>query len=434
MALVNLTWGLELNLTADAGRPALSIITNRVPYLLVLLIWVYFWVNELRRGVVRHARYTGAISGIVTSAGLFVVFIAYHASVLRLQAPELAQDVFVYLYVWLGLVGLALCMAALAVSNFVVPAITVSFALLIAADLYFNARELSNEGSPNSLAEIAWTLSQLLLIVGTASFFERIAEASATNKNSGLLLVNMIPPLTTLICSTVVATTAYANDMSGLALLLVLLALSALLARFLSRALRAAATGAFAAFRTRSERQSPRASPLLEAIGIRDLSIQHLDFLGDSCARVSTAPLFSASETWAKADKKTAFICMPYEEAWSTDVLDALEVGAREAGWHTVRADHSRQDPDALKEIWRLICRSTVIVVDISTYSPNVLYELGLAHALGKPALIVRQDQTRMPFDLSTRRSFKYSLSSVEKDIFEILTTALQDFESTEEE
>jgi hypothetical protein len=49
-------------------------------------------------------------------------------------------------------------------------------------------------------------------------------------------------------------------------------------------------------------------------------------------------------------------------------------------------------------------------VAEITTHNPNVFYELGYAHALRKPALLLvrRQEGETMPFDIRGYRAIFY--------------------------
>jgi hypothetical protein len=52
---------------------------------------------------------------------------------------------------------------------------------------------------------------------------------------------------------------------------------------------------------------------------------------------------------------------------------------------------------------------SDVVVADLSGSSPNVLYELGLAHSLGKPVILLSDDPGAVPFDLRRENILLYS-------------------------
>ena len=52
-----------------------------------------------------------------------------------------------------------------------------------------------------------------------------------------------------------------------------------------------------------------------------------------------------------------------------------------------------------------------MIVADLTGENPNVFYEMGLAHALGKTMMLIKQKGTqRVPFDLSSYKYKEYEL------------------------
>jgi hypothetical protein len=49
-----------------------------------------------------------------------------------------------------------------------------------------------------------------------------------------------------------------------------------------------------------------------------------------------------------------------------------------------------------------------LIVADVTGKNPNVFYELGLAHTIGKDVIIITQSDDDVPFDLKYLRYIKY--------------------------
>jgi nucleoside 2-deoxyribosyltransferase len=52
--------------------------------------------------------------------------------------------------------------------------------------------------------------------------------------------------------------------------------------------------------------------------------------------------------------------------------------------------------------------RADLIVADLTGRNPNVFYELGYAHALGKRTLLLTQKIDDVPFDLRHRQLVEY--------------------------
>ena len=61
-----------------------------------------------------------------------------------------------------------------------------------------------------------------------------------------------------------------------------------------------------------------------------------------------------------------------------------------------------------MQDVVSLIDRSRVIICDCSTRNPNVFYEIGIAHTLGREVILITQSETDIPFDLRHLRYVQY--------------------------
>ncbi len=73
------------------------------------------------------------------------------------------------------------------------------------------------------------------------------------------------------------------------------------------------------------------------------------------------------------------------------------------------RADSRLDQRNILKDIVLGIASADLVVADLTSLNPNVFYELGLAHALGIPTVLVTQNLDEIPFDLRAYRANEYS-------------------------
>jgi hypothetical protein len=64
-----------------------------------------------------------------------------------------------------------------------------------------------------------------------------------------------------------------------------------------------------------------------------------------------------------------------------------------------------------IDQIWRGINAAKVLVAELTTRNANVLYELGIAHALKKPVVLVSSNQSDVPFDLQHIRIIYYDVT-----------------------
>jgi hypothetical protein len=80
-----------------------------------------------------------------------------------------------------------------------------------------------------------------------------------------------------------------------------------------------------------------------------------------------------------------------------------------QAGLQALRADDEIfATGKIMDQTWRGIRAADVLVAELTSKNPNVFYELGLAHALEKPVVLVSSNQEDVPFDLRHIRVILY--------------------------
>ena len=62
-----------------------------------------------------------------------------------------------------------------------------------------------------------------------------------------------------------------------------------------------------------------------------------------------------------------------------------------------------------VNDIWTYTQKSKIVLAELSGKNPNVFYELGLAHALAKPAILLTESIDDVPFDLRALRILEYN-------------------------
>jgi len=61
-----------------------------------------------------------------------------------------------------------------------------------------------------------------------------------------------------------------------------------------------------------------------------------------------------------------------------------------------------------IQDIFNLILKSRIVIVDFTGRNANVMYETGIAHTLGKLVVPISQSITDVPFDMAHHRVLKY--------------------------
>lgn len=94
----------------------------------------------------------------------------------------------------------------------------------------------------------------------------------------------------------------------------------------------------------------------------------------------------------------------PYNELYS----DVIVPVCKDLGLIAVRADETYGPGLIIADIAREINEAKIIIADITPPNPNVYYEVGYAHALRKPTILIAEKPTPLPFDVSPFRVLFY--------------------------
>lgn len=112
-----------------------------------------------------------------------------------------------------------------------------------------------------------------------------------------------------------------------------------------------------------------------------------------------------------KPDPTLVSFMMPFDGEFDI-VRDTVRSACEEAGLKCQRADEIWDHDEIIQDVFSLIYRSRIVVCDFTNKNPNVFYEAGIAHTLGKPVIPITQDLNEMPFDLRHRRALEYSVDA----------------------
>jgi hypothetical protein len=108
------------------------------------------------------------------------------------------------------------------------------------------------------------------------------------------------------------------------------------------------------------------------------------------------------------APKPFVFVLMPLDPAFKDTYTFGIKGAAEDVGAYAERLDEQLFTEGMLDRIFNQISKSDVIVADMTNRNPNVFYEVGYAHALGKIVLLLTQNADDIPFDLKHRQHIVY--------------------------
>nr|WP_268876734.1 hypothetical protein [Primorskyibacter flagellatus] len=113
-----------------------------------------------------------------------------------------------------------------------------------------------------------------------------------------------------------------------------------------------------------------------------------------------------------------------------SEVYDAIKTACASTSLKAKRADEMWGHSILMKDILELVNHSAVVVCDLTGRNPNVFYEMGLAHAWGRPVIPITQNKEDIPSDLLAHRYLTYLNNSewrkaFSKQLAERLSTIL---------
>jgi len=124
--------------------------------------------------------------------------------------------------------------------------------------------------------------------------------------------------------------------------------------------------------------------------------------------------------------KEPCVVLMPisnkFKNQWELAVKPAIE----KAGLEPSRADEAPVTDDMIRSVAQSIFGARILIADVTGSNPNVMYELGLAQAIGKRVVVVCQHVGKIPRDLQGYRVLEYSADDIGKFKRDLETTILE--------
>ncbi len=106
--------------------------------------------------------------------------------------------------------------------------------------------------------------------------------------------------------------------------------------------------------------------------------------------------------------KDECFVLMPFASKFDLIYEEVLRPAIEDSGLEAVRADEIYGNKRIMQDVWNGIKSARMVLAELTGRNANVLYELGLAHALGKQTVIVTNTMEDVPFDLKDVRCIVY--------------------------
>lgn len=144
-----------------------------------------------------------------------------------------------------------------------------------------------------------------------------------------------------------------------------------------------------------------RVDPVLSALG---LSLTELSMQGPDSMQV--CPIFGPPK--GEHRQTDLFVLMPFADRLRPVYEDHIRAVAQRHRLKVSRADDFFTTKAIVTDVWCALCNCQIVVADCTGRNPNVFYEIGMAHTVGRPTILITQDIDDIPFDLRHLRCIAY--------------------------
>lgn len=139
--------------------------------------------------------------------------------------------------------------------------------------------------------------------------------------------------------------------------------------------------------------------------GIFGLSLT--DLLSQREGAVTAYPFWGKPITQS-AKPAQVFVAMPFAAPLRPVYDDHILKVTAQLGLTCRRGDDFFSGNNIMDEVWSAIYHAELCIVDCTGRNPNVFYELGIAHAIGRKSILNAQALDDIPFDVRHLRIIQY--------------------------
>ena len=125
-------------------------------------------------------------------------------------------------------------------------------------------------------------------------------------------------------------------------------------------------------------------------------------------------PIFKADNL--VIDPKMVFCALPFNDDRLEIFIEIIRPHLETMDLNAIKiSDVKSITGNIMENIWTYINKSRFVIVDISDKNPNVFYELGICHTVGKDTIIICDEdsfksdyKSKFPFDISGLNTIVY--------------------------
>jgi len=151
-------------------------------------------------------------------------------------------------------------------------------------------------------------------------------------------------------------------------------------------------------------------TPLVDQLQAK-LGISITSYAEGKGERIGINPVLGEPNSWKKGSWPDVFVLMPFTQELRLVYEDHILKVTKKLSISCERCDDFFSAESIVNEIWTAIFESKVCIADCTGRNPNVFYELGMSHTLGRPTILISQSVDDVPFDIRHRRFILYEFT-----------------------
>lgn len=111
------------------------------------------------------------------------------------------------------------------------------------------------------------------------------------------------------------------------------------------------------------------------------------------------------------------FVLMPFHTSFEKVYFGYIGPKAHELGLKAIRADDIFSPKPFMEKVWDGICAAKLILADCTSMNPNVFYEIGIAHTVGKKIVFITRSPDDIPSDIKHYEYILYDDANLDHSV-----------------
>jgi hypothetical protein len=142
-------------------------------------------------------------------------------------------------------------------------------------------------------------------------------------------------------------------------------------------------------------------------VALGGMSLSEAALISRHAKGMAVSPVFDRPRKLDEA--LDVFVLMPFNAKMSGVYTEHIKKLGPELGIVIQRSDEVYSERPFMDKVWDSICAAKLIVADCTESNPNVFYEIGIAHTLGKKVALITRSANDIPSDIKHFDCIEYS-------------------------